>query len=114
MIIHRNEMKIELREKMMGGEGTVALVHFVNGASMKNARLFLEATLPPGASIGAHRHDSETEYYIILEGTGIVMDNGIKKSVKAGDVVVTGNGASHSIKNVGTAPLKLHAVIITH
>jgi len=39
MIIHRNEMKLELREKMMGGEGTVTLVHFVNGASMKNARL---------------------------------------------------------------------------
>ncbi|NOZ84478.1 MAG: cupin domain-containing protein, partial [Epsilonproteobacteria bacterium] len=52
MIIHRNEMKIELRENMMGGEGTVTLVHFVDGTSMKNARLFLEATLPPGASIG--------------------------------------------------------------
>ena len=79
MIIHRNDMKVELREKMMGGEGTATLVHFVDGASMKNARLFSEVTLPPGASVGEHKHNSETEYYIILEGTGIVMDNGVKK-----------------------------------
>jgi mannose-6-phosphate isomerase-like protein (cupin superfamily) len=34
--------------------------------------------------------------------------------IKAGDVIVTGNGASHSIKNTGTVPLTLHAAIITH
>ncbi len=113
MIISRKEMKVELRDKMMGGEGTVTLVHFVDGASMKNARLFSEVTLPPGASVGEHRHDLETEYYTILEGTGVVMDNGVKKCVKSGDVVITGNGASHSIKNTGNIPLKLHAIIIT-
>ena len=114
MIIHRNTMKVELKERMRDGEGTTTLVHLVDGSTMKNARLLSEVTLPPGASIGEHRHDSETEYYIILEGTGLVKDNGVDTPIKAGDVIVTGNGASHSIKNTGTEPLKLIAVIITY
>ncbi len=114
MIIHRHEMKVELKERMRDGEGTATVVNFVDGATMKNARLLSEITLPPGASIGEHRHDSETEYYIILEGSGKVADNGTDQPVKAGDVVVTGDGAAHSIKNTGSVPLKFHAVIITY
>jgi len=114
MIIHRNEMKIEVKERMRGGLGNTTLVHFVDGGTMKNARLLSEITLPPGASIGEHIHDKETEYYIILEGTGVVADDGVDKPVVPGDVVVTGNGAGHSIANNGSMPLKLIAVIITY
>lgn len=114
MVVHRHEMKVELKEKMRGGEGTATLVHFVDGAGMKNARLLAEVTLPPGASIGEHNHDSETEYYLILEGSGVVVDDGTEKPVKSGDVVVTGDGAGHSIRNTGSVPLKFHAVIITY
>lgn len=114
MIIHRNHMKVELKEKMRGGEGTTTLIHFVDGATMKNARLLSEITLPPGASIGEHRHDSETEYYIITEGKGMVVDNGVETPVVTGDVVVTGDGASHSISNTGATNLRFVAVIITY
>jgi mannose-6-phosphate isomerase-like protein (cupin superfamily) len=114
MIIHRKEMKVESKEKMRDGTGTAMLVHFVDGSAMKNARLLSEVTLPPGASIGEHRHDSETEYYIILEGTGTVDDDGVQKAVGPGDVVVTGDGASHSIAATGSVPLKFIAAIITY
>lgn len=114
MLVHRHEMKVELKDKMRNGDGTASLVHFVDGATMKNARLLAEVTLPPGSSIGEHNHDSETEYYIILEGTGIVMDDGVEKAIKPGDVVVTGDGAGHSIRNTGDNPLKFHAIIITY
>ncbi len=112
MIIHQEDMKVERKKNMFEGEGTVIITHF-EAKSMKHARLFAEAILPPGASIGEHPHNSETEYYIILEGNGIVIDNGVKKAVKAGDLVVTGNGATHGIKNTGSVPLKLNAIIIT-
>jgi mannose-6-phosphate isomerase-like protein (cupin superfamily) len=72
-----------------------------------------EATLPPGSSIGYHRHDNETEYYLIISGTGEVNDNGTVKPVKAGDAMITGGGTSHSIKNTGNVPLVFHAVIVT-
>jgi mannose-6-phosphate isomerase-like protein (cupin superfamily) len=85
----------------------------VSPESMTNARLMAELSLEPGSGIGPHRHDKETEYYIITEGSGIVVEDDGKKSVTRGDVVVTGNGQSHSIMNTGTEILKFIAVIIT-
>lgn len=114
MIYHRNEMRVEQKENMRGGEGTVTLTHLAEGSSMRNARLLAELTMPPGASIGYHQHDQETEYFIILSGTGTINDNGVESPIQPGDVIVTGNGASHGIKNTGSVPLVLHAAIITY
>jgi mannose-6-phosphate isomerase-like protein (cupin superfamily) len=114
MVNYRAEMKIEAKEKMRGGEGTVSLVHFTGCENEKNIRLLAELTLPPGASIGNHRHDAETEYFLIVSGSGAVNDNGVERNIKAGDAVITGNGTSHSVKNTGTVPLVMHAVIVTH
>jgi len=113
MVIHRSEMKVEEKERMRDGDGITRLTHLVNG-DQKNARLFAEVTLEPGCSIGEHPHDSETEYYFILSGTGIVNDDGKEVEVKQGDSVVTGNGASHSIRNTGSVPLVFYAVIVTY
>jgi mannose-6-phosphate isomerase-like protein (cupin superfamily) len=114
MIIHRNEMKIEKKEKRQNGEGTTSYTYLVDCEKEKNIRLLAELTLPPGASIGPHKHDAETEYYIILSGSGSVNDNGRDVPVNAGDAVITGNGAAHSIKNTGSVPLVFHAVIVTY
>jgi len=114
MIIRRNEMKTEVKEKMRGGEGTAHITHLVSCDSEKNVRLLAELTLPPGASIGDHAHESEAEYYFILSGNGIVNDDGTDTPVQAGDTVVTKDGASHSIRNTGNVPLVLHAVIVTY
>jgi len=107
-------MKTEVKEKMRGGEGKVEFVHLVNCENEKNIRMLAELTLKPGCSIGSHSHENETEYFVILEGEGVVNDNGTEKPVKAGDVVVTGNGASHSLRNNGSVPLVLHAIIVTY
>ena len=114
MIIHRNEMKIEEKEHMREGEGSTHLTYLLDGSTQKNARMFAEITLNPGCSIGYHQHISETEYYFILSGEGIVNDDGKEAPVKKGDSIITGNGASHSIKNTGSIPLVFHAVIITY
>jgi mannose-6-phosphate isomerase-like protein (cupin superfamily) len=107
-------MKTESKEKMRDGEGTTHFTYLVDCEKEKNIRMLSEVTLPPGASIGYHRHDNETEYFLILSGTGEVNDDGTVKPVKAGDAVITGNGASHSIKNTGEIPLVVHAVIVTY
>jgi mannose-6-phosphate isomerase-like protein (cupin superfamily) len=114
MIVKRNEMKGETKEKMRGGEGTVSFVHFTDCSKEKNIRMLAELTLPPGASIGYHQHDSETEYFLIVSGSGVVSDNGAERPVAAGDAVITGGGASHSVKNTGNVPLVMHAVIVTY
>jgi mannose-6-phosphate isomerase-like protein (cupin superfamily) len=107
-------MKSETKEKRQGGEGITSYTYLVDCEKEKNIRMLAELTLPPGASIGPHQHDAETEYYIILSGSGSVIDNGRDVPVKAGDAVITGNGAAHSIKNTGSAPLVFHAIIVTY
>jgi mannose-6-phosphate isomerase-like protein (cupin superfamily) len=107
-------MKVEHKECMREGTGIVTLTHLVDESTQQHIRLLAELSLPPGASIGLHRHEGETEYFLILAGTGVVNDDGKELAVQPGDTVVTGNGASHSIKNSGTVPLVLHGVIITY
>ncbi|MDR1251019.1 MAG: cupin domain-containing protein [Treponema sp.] len=114
MVIHRNEMKSENKEKMRGGAGITTLTYLVDCEKEQNIRMLAELTLPPGASIGRHNHDSETEYYIILSGSGVLNDNGTDIPVQSGDAMLTGNGASHSISNTGSVPLVFHAIIVTH
>ena len=114
MVIHRNEMKIEIKEKMRDGEGKATLVQLVNCENEKNVRLISEISLPPGASIGKHNHENEAEYYIILSGSGLVDDNGKEVKVEKGDAVITKDGAFHSIVNNGAVPLVFHAVIVTY
>ena len=114
MVIHRSEMKVEDQERMREGEGMTHFTYLVDTSTEKNTRMLAEITLNPGCSIGYHQHDSETEYYFILSGTGTVNDDGKEVQVKQGDSVITGNGASHSIKNTGSAPLVFYAVIVTY
>ena len=114
MVIHRNEMKGEDKERMRDGEGITHFTYLWDGSTQKNARMLAEITLNPGCSIGYHQHESETEYYFILSGTGTVNDDGKEVQVTQGDSVITGNGAFHSIKNTGSVPLVFHAVIITY
>ena len=114
MLYHRNELKSEEREKPRGGTGIATFLHLVEGkgAVQKYTNLLSEITLPPGASIGTHSHTEDMEYYIILEGNGTVNDNGTEKPVTKGDVMITGNGDTHSIANTGNVPLVFHAIII--
>jgi mannose-6-phosphate isomerase-like protein (cupin superfamily) len=114
MVFHRNELELETRDNVRDGKGSLQFLHLVKGkgAVQKNTNLLSEITIPPGGSIGYHPHIDETEFYIILEGQGSVNDNGKDVPVGKGDVMVTGNGDSHSIENTGNSPLVLHAAII--
>jgi fructose-bisphosphate aldolase class II len=73
MVISRETMSVETREKMREGTGTVTIVHCVpgKGETQNNTRLLAELTVPPGCSIGRHAHNGETEFYVFLEGTGV-------------------------------------------
>lgn len=113
MVIYSKEMRVEQKVHMRGGQKTVTITHHAEKEQMKNCRLFCEISIPQDGSIGEHDHVGEIEYYYITKGEGIVVDDGVDKKVSPGDIVVTGNGASHSIRNTGSEPLIFTAVIIT-
>jgi len=113
MIKKKNDLKCEVREKMRGGNGMVKIEHFWEpGTELKaKTRLCAKLTLAPGDSIGFHKHDNEEEVYIIIKGAAEAEDNGKIERLNPGDTILTGNGAGHSIKSVGTEPLEIIAVI---
>ncbi|MBT3296100.1 MAG: cupin domain-containing protein [Verrucomicrobia bacterium] len=112
MIRRVAERNSEVKEQMRGGNGSVTISHlFSREEWTANVRLCAELTLPPGASIGSHQHLREDEVYIITAGSGLLDDGSGEERVSTGDAVLTGNGATHTIRNDGSEPLTLIAVI---
>lgn len=116
MIKRDGSFQSEVRENMRGGGGSAKISHLWKakdelGAS--STRLFAKIVLEPGSGIGPHVHDREEEVYFILKGEAEVDDNGVTSILKPGDTMLTGNGASHSIKCHGSSPLEFMAVINT-
>ncbi len=112
MIRTGSEMKEEVRTQMRGGTGEITIRHLACDEETAHCRLFAHITIPPGSSIGPHSHSGETEYYYILSGSGLVSEDTGEKHVSAGDLVITGGGASHSIANTASDPLQFMAVIL--
>ncbi len=115
MIKSAAEMLKELRDEMRGGKGTVEITHILNEDEMKGkCRMFAKVKLNPGSSIGIHRHEQEEEVYYITAGSGIINDDGNTREVATGDVIITGDGAEHSIENNSAKPLEFIAVILVY
>ncbi|HEX2947413.1 MAG TPA: cupin domain-containing protein [Clostridia bacterium] len=113
MIKNSNEMVSELKHEMRGGKGTVEITHIFKQEELTGkARLCARITINPGCSIGLHEHNAEEEIFYIISGKAIVNDNGAMREAGSGDAILTGNGASHSIENIGQEPLILLAVIL--
>ena len=113
MKIAAEERNHELREQMRGGNGTVILDTASKAALPAHMRLAGVITLNTGCSIGTHAHEGETEIFIIHSGKGMANDNGIETALKAGDMLLTGGGACHGIRNDEEEPLVLSAFIVT-
>jgi len=111
MIKHASEMLARERQ-IRGGAGVCQTLDFLQPEEMKHCRLFGTITLKQGTSIGEHDHVNETEYYWIISGEGIVSEADGEKVVTPGDLVITGNGASHAIRNEKVEPLVFLALII--
>ncbi len=57
-----------------------------------------EASLPAGAATERHYHRASEELYFLLEGTGIMEMDGVKKAVIPGDAILIPAGAWHQIR----------------
>ncbi|MBE6403710.1 MAG: cupin domain-containing protein [Lentisphaerae bacterium] len=114
MIHSISDYKSEVREAMRGGDKSVKITHYFDEANELGSptRLCARLDLEPGASIGFHTHENEEEIFIVLAGKALVDDNGVEKTVCAGDSILTGNGAGHAVKNIGDETLSMVAVIV--
>ena len=101
-------------EGLAGGKGIATLHHIVTKEELCGAgRMYAKVVLEPGASVGWHRHQGETEPYYILSGRGIFVDNDeTRTEVGPGDCCVIQDGQCHSIENASaTENLEFMALI---
>ena len=114
MIRKPEEFRIEYKEHMRDGDGTVQLTHFITGSEELNGkgRLFSKITLNPGCGIGYHVHETDAELFYILKGTAEYNDAGEIRTVTAGDVTICPTGTGHGIANKTDEVVELVAVIV--
>lgn len=61
-----------------------------------------QVRIPPGASYCPyHAHVGETEFYLVISGSGIVRDELGKSEVRAGDVFIFHPHEAHQLSNNG-------------
>ena len=101
IVRHESDMHREDRQEMRGGTGTVIVKDLLAPEELSgHGRLFAENVVPPGASIGLHLHERETEWY------------DTRHEVGPGDLTVVHDGHRHGIENTGDEPLLFIALIL--
>ena len=97
------------RENAAGGQGPLLGSFAFTRHQTADQDAFKEIgwlTLPPGASIGQHKHTGNEDVYIIVSGKGLFTDSeGKQTEVGAGDITIARPGQSHALKNIGKKPL---------
>jgi quercetin dioxygenase-like cupin family protein len=98
-----------------GGDGLVNVVRpFVEG-DFETELMFIDyVEMPPGSSIGKHRHGDDEEVYFILESSGLMSIDGREHRVSAGDLILNVCGGEHGLSNDGEATLKLLVWQVKH
>jgi len=115
MIRKTDDMRVEVREDMRGGSGAVSIRHcFEKEEITANVRLCSLLTLPPGTSIGPHRHENEDEIFIVTAGMGVLDDGVAETEIQTGDAILTGKGESHAVRNTGDRDLEIVAMIVCY
>ena len=112
MIKKREEMRNSSVTGLRGGVGELYQHHILEQEETGGRTdMFCEFTIEPGRTIGLHTHDTNAEVYYVLEGEMVVIQDGVTHTVKAGDVVFTADGHSHSVENRTDRPVKMLAII---
>ena len=78
----------------------------------ERVRVYSILRLIPGASIGYHVHEGETELFYFMEGNGRVQDDDQFFDIAAGDSMATFSGHGHGVENTGDTDLVLLACIV--
>jgi len=90
------------------GEGTTTAYPFFADATGFDL-VFRKRALHPGATIGAHVNDKDEIYYVV-SGRGELTLNGATREVGPGDAILTRNGDSHALRQLGDDDLVIFIV----
>lgn len=109
MLIDFNAISESVIPNMRGGEKEVH-VHMYTDSLCK----IMKGTLIPGASIGLHTHESNSEVIYILSGTGKILYDGAYEPLGPGSCHYCPKGHAHSLINDSNGDLVFFAVVPEH
>ena len=91
------------------GHGEVLAKRIVTGPDLAGPCNFIDyVEIPPGVSIGEHRHtEHEEEFYLFLSGTGLMRLEDHVFEVVAGDLVRNMPKGLHGLTNTGSEVIRL-------
>ena len=93
------------------GENTISFARIFDSDTFQTNCHFVDyAVIPPGASIGIHRHERSEEIYIVLDGSALMTLNDVPTRVRRGDIIVNPVSGTHSLVNTGE--IDVHIVVV--
>ena len=109
MLIDFTAIPEKIMKNMRGGEKEAAMRIYDDGLCK-----ILTGKLIPGASIGLHTHENDSETIYILSGTGKVLCDGVYEPLAAGSCHYCAKGHEHSLINDSEEDLMFFAIVPVH
>jgi mannose-6-phosphate isomerase-like protein (cupin superfamily) len=98
-------MRSDLMRVEHGCHGGEAFIHvcraFSRAASARGVDFIDFVVVPPGATIGRHRHGDNEEWYVILSGECEMLFGGERVAVGPWDTLVNPPHGEHALSNPG-------------
>ena len=100
MIRNFTKAKMHFKGSSHGGLGDSEWYDVWNkGDFISNVDFFCRGIIPPGCSVGYHKHGNDEEMYIVLNGQGTMTLDGKEFSVSKGDMILNPPGGEHGLVN---------------
>jgi len=106
MLIDYQSVSEQALEAFKGGDG----IFYARIIDTPDAR-FIKGRLLPGASIGYHVHEADSESMYIESGEGNVLYEGEAIVLPTGTAHYCPKGKGHSLRNLSDKPLTFFAVV---
>jgi mannose-6-phosphate isomerase-like protein (cupin superfamily) len=101
-------------ESMLGGKGTVQYRRALGPEDFFSNWAYVDhMVLPPGASLGRHRHERMEEIFYVMQGDGTLQVAKESAPIRKGDAIPIFMNEVHGIVNGGTADLELMVMGVT-
>lgn len=116
MLKKKEDRRVLTKPSPFNGRGEITVDDILEGPDemYNKGRVFCHTSIAPGAGIGYHIHENESETYYILNGHGTFCDDGKEIDVSPGDVLFTGDGQGHGLKASKGEAIDLIALILYH
>lgn len=109
MRIKFDEMEEKIIPEFKGGQGNFITKMYAD----ENNKIMFDK-LEPGASIGLHTHETNSEIIYLISGTGRVIFDDTEEQLLPGECHYCPKGHSHSLINAGSDMLVFFAVVPEH